>query len=76
MRCGLTSEFGTKRGAKGLGAGDTAFRCGLPTGGNGRPIRDAVPVFIDRVPYWMGAPLEITWAPDVIWKKRVRASRA
>jgi hypothetical protein len=56
----------------GVRAGDPAFRCGIPLRGDGMRIRDAglCAQFPSRLA--AGAPIEVSWGPDVSWRKRIR----
>jgi hypothetical protein len=75
MHYGLASDFGAARESRGLGAGDLAFRCGLPDRGYGRPIRNADPGA--KLPAHMatGTPVQVRWLPQVSWRKRIRYSK-
>jgi hypothetical protein len=68
----LAVDFDVGLENRGLGAGDPAFRCGLPFEGNGRPIRDAGSSA--RVPATMmaGVLIEVAWSRPVSWRKRIR----
>ena len=80
MHYGLAVEFevGLESGgleSGGLGAGDPAFRCGLPFRGFGRLVRDAGPCAIFPARMAVGSLIKVTWAPDVSWRKRIRLSK-
>ena len=74
MHSGLGVDFDVRLESRGSGTWDPAFRCGLSFRGDGRPIRDAGPCALPLA--WMvaGSPVEVNWAPDVSWRKRIRVS--
>jgi hypothetical protein len=69
-------DFGVDTENMGWGVGEPAFRCGLPFGGNGRPIRDGGPRSKLPTNVAAGSQIEVSWPPDVAWRKRIRVSKS
>ena len=74
MHYRLAVDFGVGFESQGVRAGVPAFRCGLPFRGDGGPIRDAGSgaEFSPRMA--AGTAIEVSWLPDVSWRKRIRFS--
>jgi hypothetical protein len=76
----LTVDFGVgleNRGMenRGLGAGESAFRCGLPFRGTGRLIRGAGSSLPAPAGMAGGELIKVDWSPDVSWRKRIRCAK-
>jgi hypothetical protein len=68
------ADFGVDFESQGVWAGGPAFRCDLPFRGDGRLIRDAGSAAEFRARMVTGARIEVSWLPDVSWRKRIRFS--
>lgn len=75
MQDELAVDFGVELKNRDWGAGDPAFRCGLPLRGNGRPIRDESPWVELLASVAAGSRIGVSWLPEVSWRKRIRVSK-
>jgi hypothetical protein len=64
--CGVGARSG------GSGAGDLAFRGSIPFRGDGMLRRNAGPCFLYLTRFQAGSPIQVSWGPDVSWRKRIR----
>jgi hypothetical protein len=74
MHYKLAVGFGVGLESGDMWAWSPAFRCGLPFRGDGRPIRDAGSGVEFPPKMAAGARIEVSWLPDVSWRKRIRSS--
>ena len=75
MQHELAVDFGAGVENRGWGAGDPAFRCGLPFRGNGRPIRNDGPWAKLPASMAAGSLVEVSWGADASWRKKIQVSK-
>lgn len=57
---------------EGFGAGGPAFRCGVPLRGKRAPTRDAGSCADLPAGRVASTRLQVGWAPELSWRKRIR----
>jgi hypothetical protein len=72
MNYAINFSVGTEN--RGNGAGETAFRYGLPLGGGGWLVRDAGTRASLPQLSTQATPLNIMWMREVAWPKEIRVS--